>query len=371
MKIAKLKQSAKGVCDPRRIYGNVRHVLSDIIVIGLISMLCGGKDFSDMEVLGKAKEKWLRGFLELVNGIPDSDTFRRVFEKINPDELSKCLTDWIMSEREIIAAKSISLDGKTMRGSGDDSHSAYHVVSAWASEHGITLGQVSVDEKSNEITAIPQLLDIIDVKGAVVTIDAMGCQKKIAELIISHEADYLFALKANHKNLYKEAKGLFDSIDAGNIDICLDIYEHESHNHGRIEKRIVDVISAELVKGKNDWQNLQSIVRVRYTSICTKSGRETSQTRYFLTSLLPSARRLSAVIKNHWSIENNLHWVLDVIFEEDSSKAKKDNSPLNLNVLRKVALSILLPIKHGRMSLKKMMFRAALEQHFLELVLFG
>jgi predicted transposase YbfD/YdcC len=366
-----LKQYAQGISDPRRIYGNVRHLLIDILVIGLISMLCGGKDFTDMEVFGKAKENWLRRFLDLPNGIPDSDTFRRVFERLNPNELSKCLNSWIMSEREAIAVKTVSLDGKTIRGSGNDSHSAYHVVSAWAGEHGITLGQVFIEEKSNEITAVPQLLDLIDIKGAIVTIDAMGCQKNIAALIISKEADYLFTLKGNHKNLHKQVKGLFESIDSGVADICLDVCEQDINNHGRIEKRIVDVISADLISIRSDWHNLQSIVRIRYTSICTKSGRETSQTRYFITSLPPSARRLSAVIKSHWSIENNLHWTLDVIFEEDKSKAKKDNSPLNLNILRKIALSIILPLKKGRMSLKKMMFRAALELDYLNMVLFG
>lgn len=371
MNIQNLIQCAKGVNDPRRIYGNIRHVLEDVLVIGLISMLCGGKDFSDMEVLGKAKESWLRGFLSLPNGIPDSDTFRRIFEKVNPAELSKCLCEWIKTERSIGTVKNIHLDGKTACSSGNDYHTAYHIVSAWASEYGITLGQVSVDEKSNEITAIPQLLDIIDIKGAVVTIDAMGCQKKIAALIVCHEADYLFTLKANHKNLYKQVKSLFADIDAGNTENCLDTCSQNIHAHGRIETRIVDCISANLVTSKDDWQNLQTIVRIRYNAMCVKTGKETSQTRYFLTSLPTSARRISGVIKSHWSIESTLHWSLDVIFEEDKSKAKKDNSQANLSALRKLALSILLPNKQGRLSLKKMMFRAALEQDYLEMVLFG
>jgi len=214
-------------------------------------------------------------------------------------------------------------------------------------------------------------LDIIDIKSAVVTIDAMGCQKKIAGLIVSHEADYLLALKANHKNLYKQVKSLFSGVDKGNTQICLDTYSQNVHAHGRIETRTVDCISADLVASKNDWQNLQTIVRVRYNAVCAKTGEHSSQTRYFLTSLPPSARRIGGVIKSHWSIEGTLHWSLDVIFEEDKSKAKKNNSQVNLSILRKTALSILLPNKQGRMSLKKMMFRAALEQDYLEMVLFG
>jgi len=371
MKISKLIQNTERVSDPRRIYGNLRHKLVDILVIGLLSFLCGGKDFADMEVYGKARIEWLKGFLELPNGIPDSDTFRRVFERINPKELSKCLNNWIMHERQATALKTVSIDGKTIRGSGNDYHEPYQVVSAWASEHGITLGQVTVDEGSNEITAIPQLLDIIDVKGAVVTIDAMGSQKTIAAKIIELEADYLLALKANHKNLLKQVKELFASIDTGHAEPLLDTFTENKSGHGRFETRIIDVISADLISSKSSWKGLESIVRVKYISICAKSGNETLTIRYFLSSLPANARRLRSIIKSHWSIESVLHWTLDVIFEEDKSKSKKDNSPLNLNILRKTALSILLPKKQGRISLQKMMFRAALEEEYLEMVLFG
>jgi predicted transposase YbfD/YdcC len=212
------------------------------------------------------------------------------------------------------------------------------------------------------------LLKILDIKGSVVTIDAMGCQKKIAAQIIEGGADYLFTLKANHKNLHKEVKGLFESMDKS-PDMCLDSHTTENNGHGRYEKRAVDVISVNTTPSKDNWRNLQTFVRVRYTR--TINGKETVATRYFLTSLPPNARRIGSLIRNHWSIENNLHWVLDVIFDEDASKAKKDNSPLNKNVLRKTALSLLLPHKLGRVSLKKMMFRAALEKEYLEMVLFG
>jgi predicted transposase YbfD/YdcC len=370
-KIENLITSAKDIKDPRRPYGNLRHKLIDILVIGLLSILCGGKDFVDMQVFGKAKRDWLSRFLELPNGIPDDETFRRIFEKVNPDELYKCLNDWLISAREYFVIKTIAIDGKTMKGSFSCFRDARHVVSAWASDVGLTLGQVCCDDKSNEITAIPQLLDVIDVAGAVVTIDAMGCQKKIAAKIISLDADYLLTLKANHKKLHNAVKELFCRIDNGEEDLRLDVYEYNSNGHGRIETRTIDVISAGNIPCKDDWENLQTIVRIRYKSICAKTGKETSQTRYFLTSLPPNARRLSGIIKSHWSIESHLHWVLDVVFEEDKSKAKKDNSPLNLNILRKIALSILMTKKEKGVSYNKMMFRAGLEQDYLEMVLFG
>lgn len=372
MKLSSLVTSVSSVHDPRRQYGNIRHKLIDILVIGLLSTLCGGKDFACMQVFGEAKQTWLSKFLELANGIPDDETFRRIFERVNPDELTKCLNEWLLSTRNpFFALKTINIDGKTMRGSLNVYRDARHVVSAWAGDIGITLGQVCCDEKSNEITAIPQLLDIIDVRGAVVTIDAMGCQKKIAAKIISLDADYLLNLKANHKKLYAAATELFECVDAGQDDQCLDVYEYSTNGHGRIENRIIDVVSADNIPNKSDWQNLQSIARIRYTSVCKKSGNQTLQVRYFLTSLPANARRLSYVIKSHWSIESHLHWMLDVVFEEDKSKAKKDNSPLNLNVLRKVALSILIHKKDKRTSYKKMMFRAGLDEEYLEMVLFG
>jgi predicted transposase YbfD/YdcC len=309
--------------------------------------------------------------LGLPDGIPDSDTFRRVFERIKPEELSKCLNDWVLLEKEKKSAKQVSIDGKTMRGSGNDSHGAYHVVSAWADDHGIVLGQYTVDEKSNEITAIPELLRMLDIEGSVVTIDAMGCQKDIAELIIDSGADYCLALKGNQKNLHKSVKQLFDDMDSGKADYRLDMYCDNTTSGSRNDKRVVEVISASFLDDKErvKFVGINTIVRVIHTSI--DKGYETTTVRYFITSLEPNARRLAFIIRKHWSIESKLHWYLDVVFLEDNAKAKKDNSPKNLNILRKTALSLLLPLKQNRTSLQKMMFRAALESDYLELVLFG
>jgi predicted transposase YbfD/YdcC len=366
IKIARLLENVETVHDPRRDYGNKRHSLVAILLIGLLTYICGGKDFTQMEELGKKKVAWLSGFLDFPNGTPDSDTFRRVFERVNPRELAQCLEASLYDAREDI--KSVGIDGKTMRGSGNSEHSPYHVVSAWAHEHGITLGQVAVDEKSNEITAIPILLDMLDISGAVVTIDAMGCQKEIAAKIVGKGADYCLALKGNHRKLHKQVKAAFMAVDGGARDICLDEFAFDSNGHGRIEKRVVTVISASTFTESSDWSGLTSIARCRYISVT--GGSETVTDRFFLTSLPANARRLGGIIRGHWSIENNLHWMLDVVFEEDSARARKDNSPLNLNILRKTALSLLLQVKGKRESLHRLMFRAAMETDFLELVAF-
>jgi predicted transposase YbfD/YdcC len=366
IRIGQLLESIGTVHDPRRDYGNKRHSLAAILLIGLLTYICGGKDFTQMEELGKKKIAWLGKFLNFPNGTPDSDTFRRVFERVNPCELAQCLEASICDAREDI--KSVGIDGKTMRGSGNSEHSPYHVVSAWAREHGITLGQVAVDEKSNEITAIPALLDMLDISGAVVTIDAMGAQKEIAAKIVEKDAHYCLALKGNHRNLHKQVKAAFKDIDAGARDTCLDEFAFESNGHGRIEKRLVTAISASTLTESADWPGLKSIVRCRHINL--SGGSETVTDRFFLTSLPANARRLGGIIRGHWSIENNLHWMLDVVFEEDSARARKKNSPLNLNILRKTALSLLIRVKGKRESVRRLMFRAAMDTDFLELVAF-
>ena len=208
MEIENLKKTIITIREPRRIsYGNIRHRLDDIIIIGLCTVICGGEDYNDMEEFGLEREEWLRTFLELPNGIPDSDTFRRLFERINPKELSECLYDWLNMERDKRSV--VAIDGKTIRGSGNTEHKAYHVVSAFVAENQITLGEIVVDEKSNEITAVPELLDIIDVEGAIVTADAMSCQKDITKKITERKADYVLGLKDNQPQLKKDVSDYF------------------------------------------------------------------------------------------------------------------------------------------------------------------
>jgi predicted transposase YbfD/YdcC len=277
MKIEKLIETVSEISDPRRSYGNLRHKLADILVIGLCTIMCKGEDFTDMEDFGKEREMWLRSFLELPNGIPDSDTFRRVFEKINPAELSEALYDWLGAERKKRGI--IAIDGKTICGSGNAVHKAYHVVSAFAAENQITLGEVTVDEKSNEITTIPELLDLIDVSGATVTIDAMGAQTKIADKIIKKNADYCLALKGNQSTRHNDVRLYFENLPAEHT-----ITTREK-GHGRIENREYFLeTDIDWLPQKADWEKLNAIGAVKSTVFEKDETRV--ETRYFITSWL-------------------------------------------------------------------------------------
>jgi len=361
MRIEKLIETTRGIKDPRRRYGNIRHKLADILVIGLCTIMCKGEDFTDMEDFGNEREEWLKTFLELPNGIPDSDTFRRVFERINPGELSNALYDWLGAEREKRGV--IAIDGKTICGSKNAVHKAYHVVSAFVTENQITLGEITVDEKSNEITAIPKLLDLIDVSGATVTIDAMGCQTEMARKITDKKADYCLALKGNQTSLHEDVKLYFENLPAEQTAIT------KEKGHGRIEKREYFLeTDIDWLPQKADWAKLRAIGAVKSTVFEKEETR--TETRYFITSL-NDANQFADAVRKHWSIENQLHWQLDVTFGEDSSRARKDNSPLNLNILRKTALALLKEVDWGRIGLKKKMFIAALNPDKLLHVLFS
>lgn len=363
MRIEELKEGIKKVSEPRRTgYGNIRHKLEDIIIIGLCTVICGGEDFADMEAFGKSRREYLAKFLELPNGIPDSDTFRRVFEKLDPSELSSCLINWISVERN--SRGTIAIDGKTICGSGNDKHKAYHVVSAFVAENQLTLGEICVEEKTNEITAVPELLDLIDVKGDIVTADAMSCQKKIVEKIIEKKADYTIGLKQNQPALYKDAEGYFKEFSA-NISSKTTI----DKGHGRIEKREYQLLTdLSWLEQKDDWKGLSALGCARST--ITENGETREFTRYFITSLV-ELDEFADSVRKHWSIENQLHWCLDVIFREDASRARKDNSPLNLNILRKTALNLISQAQYKRISKKRLMFRVALEPSLFLDILFN
>ena len=353
MNIERLKEEIKNIQEPRRTkYGNVRHKLEDIIIIGLCTLICGGEDFADMEAFGKSRQKYLAKFLELPNGIPDSDTFRRLFERINPSELSSCLVNWITVERT--KRGTVAIDGKTICGSGNNDHKAYHVISAFVAENQLTLGEICVEEKTNEITAVPELLDLIDVKGDIITADAMSCQKKIVEKIINKKADYTIGLKHNQPSLYKDTEDYFKEFSD-------DIPSKTTLNkgHGRIEKREYRLLTdLSWIEQKADWAGLNGLGCVK--SIVTENEETHEFTRCFITSLT-DINEFSDSVRKHWSIENQLHWCLDVIFREDASRARKDNSPLNLNVLRKTALNHVSQAQYKRISKKRLMLRAALE----------
>lgn len=360
-KIQTLREQIMNLPDPRRTsYGNIRHKLEDIIIIGLCTIICGGEDFADMEAFGTEREAFLRKFLELPNGIPDADTFRRLFEALDPSALSECLVNWL--DAELPERCVIAVDGKTIRGSENKKHKAYHVVSAFVAENQITLGEITVDEKSNEINAVPDLLDLLYIDGAVVTADSMSCQKKIVEKIIGGGADYCIALKGNQPTLYRDVEDYFHEYAKETP-----IYKTVEKGHGRIEVREY-YLSEDIIwlEARNDWKGLKGIGMVK--AAVTEGEKESEYTRYFITSLT-DIREFAYAVRKHWSIENQLHWCLDVIFREDAARARKEMSPLNMNVLRKTALSLLNQAKYGRLSKKKMMFKASLNPDVLLSVL--
>ena len=369
MEMERLKETLQEVPDPRREWGNKRHKLEDIIIIGLCSTICCGEDFVDMEEFGHDREEWLRSFLELPNGIPDSDTFRRVFERLDPAALAKSLSTW-HSNNSGCGGRSINIDGKTIRGSRGKNQAAHHVVSAWVADNHITLGELAVDKKSNEITAIPDLLDLIDVSGDIVTIDAMGCQTDIALKIRKKEADYVLALKDNQEQLHEDVSDYFDWIEREHPkDEITDTWKGKPEKgHGRIETREILTASADWLEQKDDWADIQTIIRYR----CTREidGEKTVSIRHYISSFDTTAESFGEIIRGHWSIENQLHWMLDVVFREDDAKMKKDNSPLNMNVLRKMSLSLLKEVSLRRLSVRKKMMKAARDPLFLLRLLF-
>jgi predicted transposase YbfD/YdcC len=330
------------VPDPR-VERTRRHKLVDILVIVMLAMINGAAGWEDIADFAEVREAWLSGFLELPGGVPCADTFRRVFEALDPRVFGACLAELTADLVTDLEGKVVAIDGKTMRGSFDrrTGASPLHVVSAWVAELGLTLGQIVTEEKSNEITAIPELLKTIDVRGATVTIDAMGCQKKIAEAIVDAKADYALALKDNHPGLRQEVEAAFLHPDAlGIAKNKLNVCRVENKGHGRREARTVSVISD--VNGlttADDWKKLRSIVKVeRKRTVGEKTSTETA---YYLSSLKVSAATMGKRIRAHWSIENSLHWSLDVVFAEDQSRIRSRNGAANMTQVRKLALSLL------------------------------
>ena len=364
MKIEELRGKLQELEDPRRTSkGNIRHKLEDIIIIGLCSLICNGNDFSDMEDFGEARQAWLQQFLELPHGIPDSDTFRRVFERLNPSALAECLYDWLGQHRP--EGSVIAIDGKTICGSRSERHKAYHVVSAFVAENQLTLGEITADEKSNEITAVPELLDLIDVKGSIITADAMSCQKEIVRKIRDKKADYVIALKQNQPALWSDADLYFQT----NTDKLPSISTTEK-GHGRIESRTYQLLTdIAWLPDKAQWSGLNAIGMVKSKRMI--QGEESIECRYYITSLT-EVEQFAYAVRRHWSIENQLHWCLDVIFREDANRARKDLSPLNLNVLRKTALALCRNAEFGkRVSLQKRRYWACLDPVTFLRILFG
>jgi predicted transposase YbfD/YdcC len=354
----------------------LRHKLADIVVTGFTTILCGYGGVDQMEWFGKLKEEWFKGLLELPHGIPDEETFRRLFERLDPKELYKCLETWLVEikEEQKESGRAVNIDGKTIRGSKKGEKHAIHVVHAWISEHNLVLGQLATDEKSNEITAVPELIDLIDVRGAVVTADAMSCQKAIVKKIAEKEGDYILAVKENQPTLFSNIKEYFEGMEGGEIpEIPEDVWQPpEERGHGRIERREVRTVTdVDCVESKDSWQNLQTIIQ--YRTIRTEKDKTVQTDSYYISSANFYAEEFGKYIRGHWSSENKLHWCLDVAFREDACRARKNNSPLNLNILRKIALNRLRAIntERKRFSIRRRMMSASLDSDFLYAALFG
>ena len=344
--------------DPRMV-AKCDHLLIDIIFIGICATIAGADGWEEIEEFGKSKESWLRQWLELPCGIPSHDTIERVFNKLDGTEFESRFIAWTQEIVSDLQGQVVAIDGKTLRGTVDK----LHLVSAWASESGLSLGQCKVDGKSNEITAIPELLDLLMLQGSIVTIDAMGCQKAIAQKIVDGEADYILAVKGNQGTLleYIEARFAF-SDDSRFINHEQPAYtETLEQSHGRLQKRQCWVFHDPEI-AKRGWTNAQTIIRVT----CQRTHHDTleQESRYFISTLPVDPELLLHCIRTHWQIENSFHWILDVVFKEDQHRTQQETAAINLAVLRRIALNLIK--RHpSRGSLKGKRFRAALDEDFL------
>jgi predicted transposase YbfD/YdcC len=350
-----------------RIERGKKHKLIDIITISICAVVCGADGWIDIEMYGIARKKWLGKFLELPNGIPSHDTFSRVFSQINPDEFNKSFLSWIKGISKITAGEIIAFDGKQSRNSGDEKNGqgVINTVSAWAVSNRLVLGQKKVEGKSNEITALPELIKILDLAGCIVTIDAMGCQREIVSKIVEKDADYVIALKKNQPTLYEQVKQLFkQAIATHGKDLNMSSFNSREMNRGREEIRnylmITDV--AERIDPLQKWEKLTSIGMVE--SVRVVNGKTSIETRYFISSLWNDAQKLAEAIRGHWSVENSLHWVLDVAFNEDNSRIRKDNAPANFAVLRHIAVNIIGQNKSRKLSVRSKRFLATLDEEY-------
>ena len=352
--------------DPRSDHTR-RHQLIDIITIAICGVICGADNWVDLELFGKSKEGWLKGFLELPNGIPSHDTFGRVFARLDAQQFRDCFLEWVQAVSALTKGQVIAIDGKTLRRSHDKSlgKTAIHMVSAWASENRLVLGQTKVAEKSNEITAIPELLALLDVSGCIVTIDAMGCQKEIARLIIEGSGDYVLALKDNQRQLYQEVKELFE--DADLVTTAGDFHETVNKGHGRVEHNrfwsIADQECLSYLNSQGKWPGLQSVAKVTGER---RIGEEVSiESRYYISSLPGDAKQLLWAARQHWGIENCVHWVLDIAFREDESRVRKGHAQQNLATMRHMALNLLRQDTTSKVGVKAKRLRAGWDEDYL------
>lgn len=352
--------------DPRS-HINQLHDLVDILLIGIISVICGAETWKQMVEFAISKEEFLKKFLKLNNGVPSDDTINRVFSAIDSNQFENCFIEWVNSISEITKGQVIAIDGKTLCGAkSKGKKSPVHMVSAWANENNLVLGQVRVNEKSNEITAIPELLDKLMIQGNIITIDAMGTQTNIAEKIIENGADYILAVKENQKQLLEEIIDEFKFAKEIAIDTSIDI------GHGRIETRKCSVVSDFLFfeNQNNRWKNLKQIIKIESIREFKNSDKTIEKaTRYYISSLENNAEQYQKNIRSHWGVENKLHWTLDVGFSEDASRKRNQNAAQNYSVILKIALNLLKNEKTEKQGIAGKRLKAAWNENYLLKVL--
>ena len=360
--------------DPR-IERTKKHNLLDILVIAVCTLLTGGEGFQDMELFGKSKRAWLQTFLTLPHGIPSHDTFGRVFARLNPRRFQACFLSWTQAVAQLTQGALVSLDGKTVKASFDRATAAspLHMLSAWCSENGgLVIGQIKTDSKSNEITAIPDLLQLLAIKGCIVTIDAMGCQTAIAGQIRAQGGDYLLALKSNHKKAYAAVKQYFHQHIEHQLawrtpETFFDAFDD---SHGRtVRRRVWSITDLTALPELGKWPDLQSVIVVETIRAAYQGAAVTSDYRIYISSLIRSATVFVTMIRQHWDIENKLHWSLDVTFNEDHCRIRKDHAAENMVALRHITLNLLRQEHSHRLSLRQKRLLCGLDEHYLLTVL--
>jgi predicted transposase YbfD/YdcC len=368
---ARIQDHFAHLTDPRR--RKVLYPLINVVTIAICAVICGADDFVAIAAYGRKKRKWLSQFLDLKDGIPSHDRFNAILAAIKPAEFEACLLSWITDLYEITAGQVVAIDGKTLRRSFDaaSSKSAIHMVSAWATANQISLGQVTVDEKSNEITAIPKLLQILEISGCLVTIDAMGCQTKIAQAIVDAGADYVLAVKDNQPTLHDGISWFFlTQHEKGFARIRVSRHETRDKGHGREETRSYFVCAVPRdLPDRQRWPKLAAIGWA--ISDTLRDGKRSSERRYYILSKKLSARRFAIAVRSHWSIENQLHWQLDVTFQEDQSRVRLGHADANFSILRRTALSLLTNNHTLKVGVKNKRLAAGWDDSYLEQVLFG